>query len=234
MHEAQALYRSSAFANRALPRAAHARRALLRAQPLARFDPFHQARGGALVLERDREHSPAAGQHAGAPAMRSTGQSPPFTSTSGRQAAISASGVSSSNQVTASTARERGDQGEAVFERIDRPLGAFAQAPGGGIAVQRDEQRRAQVARAGEVGDVAAMQDVEHAVGEHQRPRRAHRSSARAAGRRILPSNGAAGFTCASGRPAIADLAQSKILHHLDARRRCCARARPRRRPPAR
>src|SRR6185295_7330381 len=39
----------------------------------------------------------------GAPAMRSTGQSPPLASTSGRQAAISASGVSSSNQVTALT-----------------------------------------------------------------------------------------------------------------------------------
>jgi hypothetical protein len=36
--------------------------------------------------------------------MRSTGQSPPFTRTSGPAAAISASGVSSSNQVTASTA----------------------------------------------------------------------------------------------------------------------------------
>src|SRR5919201_2581318 len=39
-----------------------------------------------------------------APMMRSTGQSPPFASTSGRQAAIRRSGVSSSNQVTALTA----------------------------------------------------------------------------------------------------------------------------------
>ena len=38
-----------------------------------------------------------------APAMRSTGQSPPFTSTSGRHAVISVSGVSSSNHVTALT-----------------------------------------------------------------------------------------------------------------------------------
>jgi len=38
-----------------------------------------------------------------APTMRATGQSPPFTSTSGRQAPINAAGVSSSNQVTAST-----------------------------------------------------------------------------------------------------------------------------------
>src|SRR5256885_3027565 len=38
-----------------------------------------------------------------APAMRSTGQSPPFTSTSGWHAAMSFSGVSSSNQVTALT-----------------------------------------------------------------------------------------------------------------------------------
>src|SRR5260221_1022803 len=40
----------------------------------------------------------------GAPAMRSTGQSPPFTSTSGLHKAISFSGVSSSNDVTALTA----------------------------------------------------------------------------------------------------------------------------------
>src|SRR5205085_7437434 len=39
-----------------------------------------------------------------APTMRSTGQSPPFASTSGRHAAISRSGVSSSNQLTALTA----------------------------------------------------------------------------------------------------------------------------------
>jgi hypothetical protein len=38
-----------------------------------------------------------------APTILATGQSPPFTSTSGRQAPISAAGVSSSNQVTAST-----------------------------------------------------------------------------------------------------------------------------------
>src|SRR6266404_5485400 len=38
-----------------------------------------------------------------APAMRSIGQSPPFTRTSGWHAAISFSGVSSSNQVTALT-----------------------------------------------------------------------------------------------------------------------------------
>jgi hypothetical protein len=39
-----------------------------------------------------------------APTMRAAGQSPPFTSTSGRQAPIRPAGVSSSNHVTASTA----------------------------------------------------------------------------------------------------------------------------------
>ena len=52
-----------------------------------------------------------------APTMRSTGQSPPLTSTSGRQAAIRASGVSSSNQVTALDHAERGDHRHAVGQR---------------------------------------------------------------------------------------------------------------------
>jgi hypothetical protein len=38
-----------------------------------------------------------------APTMRPAGQSPPLASASGRQASISRAGVSSSNQVTAST-----------------------------------------------------------------------------------------------------------------------------------
>src|SRR5262249_17261943 len=53
---------------------------------------------GIEITRPPRASTPAA------PAMRSTGQSPPLTSTSGRQAAIRRWGVSSSNQVTALTA----------------------------------------------------------------------------------------------------------------------------------
>ena len=108
-----------------------------------------------------------------APTMRSTGQSPPFASTCGRQAAISASGVSSSNQVTARHALERGQHGEPVGERVERTVGALAEAAHRSVAVQRHQQPRAERARAGEIGDMAAVQEVEHAVGEHQRPRQA-------------------------------------------------------------
>jgi len=74
---------------------------------------------------------------------------------------------------------ERRDERHAVGQRIDRPAGALAQAPGGRIAVQRHHQRRAERPRAGEIGDMAAMQQVEHAVGEHQRARRARRPARR-------------------------------------------------------
>ena len=57
----------------------------------------------------------------------------------------------------------------AVLEAVDRPVLAFAQAPGRGVAVGCDHEARAQGARLREVGDVAAMQDIENAVGEYQR-----------------------------------------------------------------
>src|SRR3954464_8893221 len=112
-----------------------------------------------------------------APTMRSIGQSPPFTSTSGRQARISAAGVSSSHQVTALTPssaargarRGAGGGAQPVGERVHRPVGSLAEAAGGAVAIQRYEQARAFSARASEIRDMAAVQEIEDAVGEDER-----------------------------------------------------------------
>lgn len=58
-----------------------------------------------------------------------------------------------------------------VSERVQRPVFAFTQPLGGGVAVDRDQKRSSQRACLGEIRDVAAMQYVEDTVGEHQRAR---------------------------------------------------------------
>src|SRR6266702_2566257 len=63
---------------------------------------------------------------------------------------------------------ERRDHRDAVGERIEGALLALAETLRRGIAVDRDQKRRPQGAGLGEIGDVTAMQDVEHAVGEHE------------------------------------------------------------------
>jgi hypothetical protein len=77
---------------------------------------------------------------------------------------------------------ERRDQRHAVGERVHRPPRPLAQAPRRGIAVQRHQQRRAERARAREIGDVPAVQQVEHAVGEDEGSRRARRPARRRCG----------------------------------------------------
>ena len=67
-------------------------------------------------------------------------------------------------------AGERGDDGHAVGEQIERPVRAFAKPAGRGVAIQRDQQARAHGARVVEIRNVPAMQDVEDAVREDQRP----------------------------------------------------------------
>src|SRR6266852_4300501 len=57
----------------------------------------------------------------------------------------------------------------AVGERVERALLAFAETLRRRVAVDCDEKRRPQGARFGEIADVPAMQDVEHAVGEDER-----------------------------------------------------------------
>src|SRR5438445_1233568 len=59
----------------------------------------------------------------------------------------------------------------AVGERVERTLLAFAQTLRRRVAVDCDKKRRPEGARFGEIGDVPAMQDVEHAIGEYQGPR---------------------------------------------------------------
>src|SRR6185503_11694577 len=69
-----------------------------------------------------------------------------------------------------SYAFQSGGYREPVFEGIDRPIRAFAQAFDGGIRVQCHDEARAQRARLGEVCDMTPMQDVEDPVGENERP----------------------------------------------------------------
>jgi hypothetical protein len=92
--------------------------------------------------------------------------------------------------------RERRDQRHAVGQRIHRPARPLAQAPYRGIAVQRHDKRGAQGARARQVGHVPAVQEVEHAIGEHERPRQ-RRRPARGIARRedlALESGGAGAY----------------------------------------
>src|SRR5882672_3943347 len=66
---------------------------------------------------------------------------------------------------------ESRNDGDAVGEPIDGAVVARAETPRRSVAVDRDQERRAESARIGEIGDVPPMKDVEHTVGEHQRPR---------------------------------------------------------------
>src|SRR3954469_18817124 len=156
--------------NRAVSRAAHAGRRLLRAQPLARPDAFQQARGGALVLERDREHPSASCKDVSCPRdafHRPVAALHQDLGPGGHHQRLGGVLVEPGDGIHRT---ERGDQGEPVFERIDRPIGALTQTPRRRIAVQRDQQRGAELSRAREVGDMAPVQNVEHAVGEDERP----------------------------------------------------------------
>jgi len=74
---------------------------------------------------------------------------------------------------------ERGDERHAVGEAVDGTARPLAQAAGGRIAIQGHEQHGAERARPGEIGDVSAVQQVEDAVGEHERPRRGARPARR-------------------------------------------------------
>src|SRR5262249_22742717 len=53
---------------------------------------------------------------------------------------------------------------------IDRPVVALAKPPHRAVAVDAHDERSAERRRPVEIGHVAPVQDVEDAVGEHQRP----------------------------------------------------------------
>ena len=81
---------------------------------------------------------------------------------------------------------ERGEHGHPVLEHVERALLALAEASHRGVGVDGDDQRGAEPARLLEIRDVAAMQDIEHAVGEHERTRQRGDARERIGGRRDL------------------------------------------------
>ena len=68
-------------------------------------------------------------------------------------------------------ALQRGKHRGAVVLRIERAVGPLAQGACRGVRIQAHDQARPLGARLREIGHMAPVQDVEHAVGEHQRTR---------------------------------------------------------------
>ena len=134
-------------------------------------------------------------------------------------ATMSSRGVSPSKGTTRSTAAKRGEHRHPVVERVERPVVALAQALDRRVGIDRDDQRRAEAARLLEVGDVAAVQQVEHAVGHDERPRQSRDARKRVRARRDLErvSRRGAGRR-ASGFDQVAVLEDLDDAH--DARRR--------------
>src|SRR5690554_5377886 len=64
-----------------------------------------------------------------------------------------------------------GDDCKAVFEGIDRTVNTLAQTAYRSVRVERHDERTAEYTGARKIGGVAAMQNVEAAVGEYQRAR---------------------------------------------------------------
>ena len=89
-----------------------------------------------------------------------------------RAPAISASGVSSSNRTTQSTAASPASTRARGLLAGYRPLGALAEPADRRVGVEADHERVAFAPGGLEQLDVARVQQVEHAVGEHHRTRR--------------------------------------------------------------
>ena len=64
---------------------------------------------------------------------------------------------------------ERGHDGKAILECVERAVATLAEPADRRVRVERHDERGAERARFREVSHVAAMENVEHAVGEHQR-----------------------------------------------------------------
>ena len=73
-----------------------------------------------------------------------------------------------------------------VFQAIDRPIRAFALSLDRGIAIDRDQQAGAQLPGLGQIGDVAAVQNIETAIGEDQGPRQNRQARGQGFGRTKL------------------------------------------------
>ena len=92
-------------------------------------------------------------------------QSAPLIRISGRTAAINSRGVSSSKNVTASTAASAEASSARWSSEISGRVGTF-QPLDAGVGVQRQDQDVAERSGGFEQPDVAGMQDVVTAVGE--------------------------------------------------------------------
>src|SRR5438552_12474738 len=73
-----------------------------------------------------------------------------------------------------------------ILERIQRALRTLAQSSRRRVAVDPDHKRLTQPTRTIEVGNVAAMQDIEDAVGKHHRSRQRGEPAAQGRARRYL------------------------------------------------
>ena len=60
--------------------------------------------------------------------------------------------------------------GETIIQRIDRAIAAFVQTLDRRIRVNADDETAAEQSSFFQVGDMAAMQDIEATVGENQGP----------------------------------------------------------------
>lgn len=79
--------------------------------------------------------------------------------------------------------RQRSGHGGAVGERINRPIIPFALAAHGSIGVERQNHGRAGGARLRQIGNMAAVQNIEAAIGKHQRARQSGQALGQVFGR---------------------------------------------------
>src|SRR5581483_2163036 len=106
-----------------------------------------------------------------------------------------------------------------IVETVERTVLALAQATHGVIGIDRHHQRGAELPRLVEVGHVAAVQDVEHAVGEHERARQ-HRD----AGDRFLRARDL-GLEAGSRRHTYSNRRTTRTTPEVFAARRAAASA---------
>jgi hypothetical protein len=120
-----------------------------------------------------------------------------LTRTSGRQATISVGRVlvEGHDEIDGG---ERREDGHPVGLRVEGPVLALPRRRTEASELTATTSDGAEAARLVEVRDVAAMQDVEHAVGEHQRPRQ--RADARSRSRRWRSSPDSAREECRASR----------------------------------
>ena len=120
---------------------------------------------------------------------------------------IGPSGAGKSTLLRCINGLERRNDRKPVLQIIDGPGRPLAQALRRRVRIQCDHQAGAKGSRSRKVGDVAAMQDVEHAVREYQRAQQPRQPLLKIPGSRIFPWNGGAltrlSFAAWVPRPAL-------------------------------